>query len=99
MANATFPENNTSYNQTLANTQFTWFVNETEIATEAVYTETYSNSGGFIVSKISKDVNGCQNLIAFPVYVRVNTILIFLPKNLMEIQYFKRNLSIFDFTT
>ena len=74
VANATFPENNTSYNQTLATTQFTWFVNETEITTATEYTETYTNSGGFIVSIISEDVNGCQNLIEFPVYVRVSTV-------------------------
>ena len=49
VANATFPENNTSYNQTLATTEFTWFVNETEIANGADYTETYNNSGGSIV--------------------------------------------------
>ncbi|MDG1395148.1 MAG: hypothetical protein P8P86_01145, partial [Flavobacteriales bacterium] len=74
VANATFPENNTSYNQTLASTEFTWFVNETEIANGADYTETYTNSGGYIVAIISEDVNGCLNLLEFPVYVRVSTV-------------------------
>ena len=74
VANATFPENNTSYNQTLASTEFTWFVNETEIANGADYTETYNNSGGYIVAIISEDVNGCLNLLEFPVYVRVSTV-------------------------
>ena len=74
VANATFPENNTSYNQTLASTEFTWFVNETEIANGAEYTETYTNSGGYIVAIISEDVNGCLNLLEFPVYVRVSTV-------------------------
>ena len=74
VANATFPENNTSYNQTLASTEFTWFVNETEIGTGADYTETYTNSGGYIVAIISEDVNGCLNLLEFPVYVRVSTV-------------------------
>ena len=74
VANATFPENNTSLNQTLATTEFTWFVNETEIATGAEYTETYTNSGGYIVAIISEDVNGCLNLLEFPVYVRVSTV-------------------------
>jgi gliding motility-associated-like protein len=73
VANATFPENNTGYNQTLATTEFTWFVNETEIGTGADYTETYTNSGGSIVAIISEDVNGCENLQEFPVYVRVST--------------------------
>ena len=75
VANATFPENNTSYNQTLATTEFTWFVNETEIATGAEYTETYTNSGGYIVAILSQDVNGCENLEKFAVYVRVSTIV------------------------
>ena len=74
VANATFPENNTSYNQTLESTEFTWFVNETEIANGADYTETYTNSGGYIVAIISEDVNGCLNLLEFPVYVRVSTV-------------------------
>ena len=63
VANATFPENNTSYNQTLASTEFTWFVNETEIANGADYTETYTNASGYIVAIISEDVNGCLNLL------------------------------------
>jgi len=75
VANATFPENNTSYNQTLATKEFTWFVNETEIATGAEYTETYTNSGGYIVAILSQDVNGCENLEKFAVYVRVSTIV------------------------
>ena len=74
VANATFPESDSTSNQTLATTEFTWFVNETEIGTGAEYTEIYTNSGGYRVAIISEDVNGCLNLLEFPVYVRVSTV-------------------------
>ena len=53
VAEAVFPENNTTYNQTIESTQFTWFVNETQIITANQYTNTYNTSEGFIVSIIS----------------------------------------------
>ena len=74
IAEADFPENNTSYNQTIESTQFTWFVNESETITASEYTNTYNTSEGFIVSIISVDVNGCENIEQFPVYVRVSTV-------------------------
>ncbi len=74
VAEASFPENNTTYNQTIESTQFTWFVNESETITASEYTNTYNSSEGFIVSIISVDVNGCENLEQYPVYVRVSTV-------------------------
>ena len=58
VANATFPESDSTSNQTLATTEFTWFVNETEIGTGAEYTEIYTNSGGYRVAIISEEANG-----------------------------------------
>ena len=74
VANATFPENNTTYNQTLQTTDFTWFINEAESITAPEYTNTYNTSEGFIVYITSVDVNGCENIEQFPVYVRVSTV-------------------------
>ena len=73
VADATFPENDSTYNQTIESTQFTWFVNETETITAYEYTNTYNSSEGFIVSIISVDVNGCENNEQFPVFVRIST--------------------------
>ena len=72
VADASFPENNTSYNQSVATTDFTWFINEVETITAGEYTNTYNISEGFIVSIISEDANGCENLEQFPVFVRVS---------------------------
>ena len=74
VADATFPENNTTYNQTIESTDFTWFVNESETITASEYTNTYNSSEGFIISIISVDVNGCENIEQFAVYVRVSTV-------------------------
>lgn len=72
IANASFPENETSYTQTIESTEFTWFVNETETTTGLEYTQTYNESGGFIISLIAEDANGCATLIPFEVFVRVS---------------------------
>ncbi len=74
IAEADFPENNTTYNQTTESTDFTWFVNESETLTAGEYTNTYNSSEGFIISIISVDVNGCENIEQFAVYVRVSTV-------------------------
>lgn len=74
IAEATFPENNTSYTQSMATTEFTWYVDETDIASGTEYTNTYNTSGGFILAITSEDVNGCDNIEQFPVFVRVSTI-------------------------
>jgi len=73
IANASFPENNTFYTQTVESTVFTWYVNEAETLTGSEYTSTYSSSEGFIVYINSVDNNGCENTEQFPVYVRVST--------------------------
>ena len=73
VANASFPENNIFYNQTLESTLFTWYVNEAETLVGSEYTSTYSNSEGFIVYINSVDNNGCVNIEQFPVYIRVST--------------------------
>jgi gliding motility-associated-like protein len=74
IANAVFPENNTTYTQTLESTEFSWYVNETATITGSEYTNIYNSSEGFIVSISSIDVNDCENLEQFPVYVRVSTV-------------------------
>ena len=74
VANATFPENNTSYTQSLATTEFTWYIDGVAVFYGLEYINTITTGGTYEISITSTDVNGCENTEAFNVFVRIFSI-------------------------
>ncbi len=72
-ASATFPENDLTYTQSIASTEFSWSVDGAFTTTGLEYAHIYNTSSGYIVSITSTDVEGCENPIPFEVFVRVST--------------------------
>ena len=73
-ANASFPDNNTFYSQSLTSTEFSWAIDGVQTASGISYTSTYNTSIGYILSITSTDTMGCENTIPFNVFVRVSTV-------------------------
>jgi gliding motility-associated-like protein len=72
-ANATFPENNAEYEQTLGSTIFTWYLDEVEVEEGLTFSHEFNQSGGYIVSLYAEDINECETPEPFEVFVRVST--------------------------
>tara|TARA_B110000977_G_scaffold183401_1_gene245991 strand:- start:475 stop:1194 length:720 start_codon:yes stop_codon:yes gene_type:complete len=74
VADASFPENNTNYLQTIANTDFTWFLDGDEVISALQYTTTFTTGGLYELAITSTDVNGCENTEPFSVFISVASI-------------------------
>lgn len=72
-ANATFPENNTWYEQSLGTTTFTWYIDEVEEEEGNAFSYEFNQSGGYIISLYAEDINECETPEPFNVFVRVST--------------------------
>nr|MCS5663838.1 proprotein convertase P-domain-containing protein [Flavobacteriales bacterium] len=70
-ASAQFPENNTTYFQSISNTSFSWYLDEILESNIQNFTYTFENSGGYIISLYAEDVNGCPTAGPVNVFVRV----------------------------
>jgi len=70
-ASAQFPENNTTYFQSISNTSFSWYLDEILESNIQNFTYTFENSGGYIISLYAEDVNGCPTTGPVNVLVRV----------------------------
>jgi gliding motility-associated-like protein len=72
-ASAEFPENNTTYFQSVANTSFTWYMDEVIESNLQNFSYIFTNSGGHIISLYAEDTNGCITPAPVNVFVRVGT--------------------------
>ena len=72
-ASAEFPENNTTYFQSVANTSFSWYMDEALESSLQNFTHTFDDAGGYIVSLYAEDTNGCVTPAPVNVFVRVGT--------------------------
>ena len=72
-AGAEFPENNTTYFQSVANTSFTWYMDEVIESNLQNFSYTFIGSGGHILSLYAEDSNGCITPSPINVFIRVGT--------------------------
>ncbi|PLX14118.1 MAG: hypothetical protein C0594_00420, partial [Marinilabiliales bacterium] len=68
-----YPNNNIDYNQTDANTTFTWDFGDGTTATGQSVTHTFSDGGGYYVTLEALDLAGCDNQNYEVNMVRVST--------------------------
>jgi len=72
-ASATFPQNGTSYTQSIATSTFTWDFGDGTTATGQNVTHTYSTEGGYDVDLVVTDNHGCTSANDIDIRVRVST--------------------------
>lgn len=70
---ATFPQNGTSYTQSLATSTFTWDFGDGTTATGQNVTHTYATEGGYDVDLVVTDNHGCISYNDIDIRVRVST--------------------------
>lgn len=71
---AEFPENNTTYFQSIENTSFTWYMDEVIESNLQNFSYTFENPGGHIVSLYAEDTEGCITPAPVNVFIRVATV-------------------------
>ncbi len=78
---ANYPQNNTSYFQSNATSTFTWSFGDGTTATGQNVSHTYNNEGGYQVSLVVTDINGCISSNVIDIRVRVSTTPVFAGTN------------------
>lgn len=71
-ASAEFPENNSSYPQTIENTGFYWYIDDAEKSISPNFSHEFNNSGGYVISLYATDSRDCPSETPLEVFVRVS---------------------------
>jgi len=74
VADATFPENNTIYTQSLSTTEFTWLTNNIDTFSGQEFINTFTTGGIYEIALTATDVNDCENTVPFTIFVSVSSI-------------------------
>lgn len=71
-ADATFPENNSTYTQSIEKTSFTWYINNESLYETLNFSHQFNVPGGYIIFLKATDDENCEAATPDQVFVRVS---------------------------
>ena len=71
-ADATFPENNSTYTQSKEKTSFTWYINNESLYETQNFSHQFNVPGGYIIFLKATDDRNCEAATPDQVFVRVS---------------------------